>query len=962
MAQTCTKCSRANPADAVYCYYDGMVLNGHGRAGGPVAVGSQAFASPFVFPSGKACRNFNELALACQGDWDAARELLQQGFLGNFLGGLGRIDLAMAAKQAATFPDHDRGLDELLGKLPADVLQPPKLALETQEINLGHTPFGTLRKLELKMENQGGRLLYGTVTCPDGWLSFGDQPGVSSKTFQFTHDMTIPVKVVGDRLRAGNKPLETSIVIDSSGGTKSITVRADVPVKPFPGSLFAGAKSPRQVAEKAKANAKTNGAECAAIFERGEVRNWYKDNGWTYPVQGRDASGLGAVQQFFEALGLTPAPKVSVNQKSINLTGNPGQRLTASVEVKTEEKKPVHADGSCDETWVEVPRAKLKGNTATVTFTVTVPNTPGQTATAKLTVLSNGNQKFVIPVNVQVTGTYIPGAPIPVQAVPAHAVAAVPVAAVPVAAVPVRAVAAAPVVAAVVAAPVVAASVAASPFQNEADDFGAMTAPSTGSRGGGSRRGGRSSAPPSNPLVHLIPAGLLLIAVLAVVVVDLIRTPASAEVARNNQNETDIKPDDGSSTEIKKPKDKPKGPDKDNTDPNRWKFNIKDPAPKLGLQFAENRRFGLVMIGVPDPRPEYKDKFKKLTYWEDGQSNNTIIKIGNNEYFFGRKSLQNKWSGPKGLNMDLKLPRGRYGETSEMDFTMEKIMVKQDVEIVPSPQGYLDTCLIWYTITNYGNTPQKVGIRVMMDTYIGANDGVPFLIPGRRGFLTTMEEFPQKSIPDYIEAVENPDDPDNLGTIVKMQLKGIKLPGVPEIEDIESMRICRWPENKDVKWKWEMEPMNKIPENKDSCVALYWKDDMMNPLEVRHVAFTYGLSKIEISGSDPTPEAPPMKNETAMAMSVPSPVLMNTDFYATAYLWRTQLGQKVRLKFLDEGLSLAPGESEEKTVTEVGNRVKVEWKVRAGKPGTYKIQATSEKSKTKPREVQVRDAKTSIFG
>ena len=92
------------------------------RNGGPVAVGAQAFAHPFVFPGGRQCRSFDELALACQEEWTAARDLLKQGYLENFFGGLGRVDLAMAAKEAAKFPDRDRGLDQLLDKLPTDVL------------------------------------------------------------------------------------------------------------------------------------------------------------------------------------------------------------------------------------------------------------------------------------------------------------------------------------------------------------------------------------------------------------------------------------------------------------------------------------------------------------------------------------------------------------------------------------------------------------------------------------------------------------------------------------------------------------------------------------------------------------------------------------------------------------------------------------------------------------------------
>src|SRR5437879_5230835 len=130
MAQLCSKCSRANPPEAVYCYFDGFVLGGHERAGGPRAIGAQPFSSPFVFPTGKTCRSFDELALACQEDWSTACELLKDGYLESFLGGLGRIDLALAAKEAARFPDAERGLDQLLEKLPSSSLDEPRLRVD----------------------------------------------------------------------------------------------------------------------------------------------------------------------------------------------------------------------------------------------------------------------------------------------------------------------------------------------------------------------------------------------------------------------------------------------------------------------------------------------------------------------------------------------------------------------------------------------------------------------------------------------------------------------------------------------------------------------------------------------------------------------------------------------------------------------------------------------------------------
>jgi len=65
MPLVCRICSRVNPADALYCYHDGAVLNGHpGGGAGPVLIGACQFHNPFVFPSGRRCRSFVELLRA----------------------------------------------------------------------------------------------------------------------------------------------------------------------------------------------------------------------------------------------------------------------------------------------------------------------------------------------------------------------------------------------------------------------------------------------------------------------------------------------------------------------------------------------------------------------------------------------------------------------------------------------------------------------------------------------------------------------------------------------------------------------------------------------------------------------------------------------------------------------------------------------------------------------------------
>src|SRR5437868_3810874 len=106
MARMCSRCSRINPVEAAFCYYDGALLDRVGANGGPIAAGTQEFPQPFVFPSGQVCRTFDQLALTCQENWPAALEVLQQGYLESYLGGMGRADLALAAREAARFPDR----------------------------------------------------------------------------------------------------------------------------------------------------------------------------------------------------------------------------------------------------------------------------------------------------------------------------------------------------------------------------------------------------------------------------------------------------------------------------------------------------------------------------------------------------------------------------------------------------------------------------------------------------------------------------------------------------------------------------------------------------------------------------------------------------------------------------------------------------------------------------------------
>ncbi len=825
--QTCSRCSRLNPADAQYCYHDGGVLGNGAR--GPLRAGAQPFASEFVFPSGRVCRNFDELVLACHQEWPQALALLQQGYLEKFLGGLGRADLARAAQDAARFPDRDRGLDQFLAKLPTEVVEPAKLQAEPRAINFGLLQVGEDRAFDLHLRNQGMRLLYGSVACADCvWLALGDGPGAAQKLFQITGEATLPVRVRGQHLRAGGKPLEGRLLVESNGGMAEITVRAEVAVKPFSEGVLAGARTPRQVAEKAKAFPK----EAASLFESGAVAAWYQTNGWTYPVQGPAALGVGAVQQFFEALGLTPPPKVELSQQAFHLQGAVGQEPRQVLKIEATEKRPVYAHAASDQPWLEVGRAQLNGRTALIRLVVpAVPDRDGETLRARVTVTANGNQRFVVPVTLAVNGALeFEDTPLTFDTPAAQAPRVV-----------------------------------------------APPKPASGARSanGVALKFSRAS------VKHLLPALGLLLALGGVLLWDVLSPSVT---------------------------------------------NVFDGEALIAVQFhPETMRFGILMPHERDPS-DSKDpnKRKRLTFDEFGFTNNTCIKINESEHLFGRAPGRWARDGERSLKR-VELVKDRKW-LSAADFP-ERVRVTQIVEVVSGEQtGAADTCLIRYEVENQAHRDQTVGLRVLLDTFIGANDGVPFVVPGHPGLLDTKMQLDQKDIPDFIQALEYP-DLQNPGTVAQMGLKVPRNgPDETPFEPIESLLVCRWPKSGEVRWQWNPEALNYPPHKKDSCVALYWLHRKMAPGEKREMAFTYGLGVL--SGGD----------GGRLALTGNGAFRPNGTFTVVAYVKDPEPGQSVTLR-LPDGLALAKDETAQKSVEAGKDVTQVSWRVRAERIGDFTLDA-----------------------
>src|SRR5262245_61827400 len=320
---SCPRCQRVNPAEALFCYFDGAELRPAHLNGGSQR--QTHLPHEFVFPSGRRCRTYDELALSCQEEWDVARGLLQQGVFGQFLAGAGRMDLAQAAQRAQTQPDPDMALDAFISGLPASTRGTPRLDLSPRRLMLGTVRAGETRQLRLTVMNQGKGLLKGTLTIDAGntWLLLGDGTGNNACPLRTAREQQV-LLIVHTRGLPAPQTYSTKLTVLTNGGNFEVPVRLDLAAHPFPQPPFQGVGSPREMAEKMRAHPKS----AVPLLENGEIERWFGDNGWTYPVQGEPARGVAAVQQFFEGMGLSKPPPVQLSEDEVRLTGRHPETIT----------------------------------------------------------------------------------------------------------------------------------------------------------------------------------------------------------------------------------------------------------------------------------------------------------------------------------------------------------------------------------------------------------------------------------------------------------------------------------------------------------------------------------------------------------------------------------------------------------------------------------------------------------
>jgi hypothetical protein len=226
-----------------------------------------------------------------------------------------------------------------------------------------------------------------------------------------------------------------------------------------------------------------------------------------------------------------------------------------------------------------------------------------------------------------------------------------------------------------------------------------------------------------------------------------------------------------------------------------------------------------------------------------------------------------------------------------------EIKITQQLGFARSPTTRVrDTALIFYEVKNTGLREHSVGLRIMLDTMLGSNDGAP-LRAGDTAIETATQLFGE-DIPDYWQAFDSLSEP---AVISQGTLRG------PGLTPPDRLEMVDWGTLADAPWDFPFPAgtdfTRRGEEAADTAVALYWNPIRLGPGEARNYATLYGVGGVSLSPA-----------ELSLGLTAPAEVDFQYDeerpFSVVAYVENSggfeSRGTRLSLS-LSEGLKLAEG-------------------------------------------------------
>src|SRR5690554_2107050 len=383
-----------------------------------------------------------------------------------------------------------------------------------------------------------------------------------------------------------------------------------------------------------------------------------------------------------------------------------------------------------------------------------------------------------------------------------------------------------------------------------------------------------------------------------------------------NTEETDIQQDPGAL--VGDTESDPIQPEYRQVHPNRLVLTNEYIAVAVNTSPDGTGRIGMKVTGG-DPYRE-ADEDQPLIYgFENPWTSYTTVRIDGKNYIFGGHTRRR--SGGAGEFGVITAPPAFAEEKDTINMTCRfgMIDVRQEVSVVESTTTMLpDIVKIQYTIINRDTDPRKVGLRAVIDTMLGENDGNPFRL-GETA-IETDTIFSGAELPEFWQAFDTLRNP---RVIAQGTLKG------REATPPDALYFTNWGTVADHHWEVplvEDRDFTRAGEFELDSAAVYkWEQAVVPPAGTHTYVLYYGLGGVTVK-----------PGELQVGVTSPAEIfLLETEktYSIVAYIENTGAGPainaRVRLN-LPRGITLAGRRPAESVLGNIrpGEIKQIHWEVK----------------------------------
>ena len=248
-----------------------------------------------------------------------------------------------------------------------------------------------------------------------------------------------------------------------------------------------------------------------------------------------------------------------------------------------------------------------------------------------------------------------------------------------------------------------------------------------------------------------------------------------------------------------------------------------------------NGQFTMGTVGG-NPNTETDDHKLLLFGHPTAYTSETVIRVDGVDYRFHSENVRSSHSD----------------ESGEVVRSISGVEIRQILTLVENPMtGRKDIVQVRYECRNTTSEAKEVGVRVMLDTMLGDNDGAPFRV-GEEQF-TREREYIGSDIPSYWLCFDNFDNPavTSVGTLYTRAS-----------ERPDKVQFASWGEIMNSAWDYQTQNRYMY----DTAVAVYFDPAILAPDATRSVTTYYGISETT---------SVPLPGE--LSMRIVKPAALNDD-------------------------------------------------------------------------------------